>query len=223
RRFHSAVLASVVDDAGASAETVVIFGGEDEEGPLASGLFFVIANEAMMIHPSSLPKGARTQLTGTHVDSQGYIYFIGGYTQTAHTAASSAIDIYNTQAADWQQPFLLGVDGFNLLTPRGGHSTSLVGDKMLVTLGGSDGTGPMNRVEVIHEYLEMNEATGTATPKIDLIYSCFEADCSSPVPAMPDARVDHRALVTSWGDVLVVGGAGTASTLVQGLSVYTPQ
>jgi hypothetical protein len=40
---------------------------------------------------------------------------------------------------------------------------------------------------------------------------------------MPDARVDHRALVTSWGDVLVVGGAGTASTLVQGLSVYTPQ
>ena len=227
RRFHAAVAAPVLDDNDNPMDAVVIFGGEADGEPLATGLFFVVPTETMMVHPASLSKGARTQLTGTYVEAQNYIYLIGGHTDTEHTAASSAIEVYDTHASSWQQPFLAGTETFNLITPRGGHSTSLVGDSMLVILGGSIGQSSLDRVEIIHEYLEKDADTNTVTPTIQVVHSCFEADCSSPVPAMPEARDGHQAVVLDRGSILVAGGASgshlPSQELIHELDLYYPQ
>ena len=221
RRFHAAVAAPVLDDNGVAQEAVVIFGGESDTEPLDSGLFYVVESELMLPHPLPLPKGARTQLTGTYVAAQGFIYFIAGYTEADRSGSSTAIDVYDARAATWQSPFVAGLETFNLNAARGGHSASLVEGTRVVVLGGSDGAQVLDRTEVIYEYA----ADDGSLAVIDVASSCHTEGCVARVAPMASRRVGHRAVVDQWGDVLVVGGCADvdATSMVQTLNLFTPQ
>ena len=221
RRFHVAVPAPVRDDNGVEAATVVVFGGESDTEPLASGLFYIVETEQMLPHPEPLPKGARTQLTGTYVPRQGFIYFVAGYTATNRGEATTAIDVYDTRASSWQAPFVSGLDTFNLHVPRGGHSASLVEGTRVVVLGGTDGAEALDRTEVIYQYA----GDGGTPAVIDVESSCHTEGCLARVGPMAFTRVGHRAVVDAWGDVLVVGGMSSldSAATVDALMLFTPQ
>ena len=221
RRFAAAVHAPIRDDNGVAQDGVIIFGGESESGALDTGLFFVVEGALMLQHPTPLPKGARTHLSGSYVESQGYIYFIGGFGALDGTSASSAIDVYDTRAMNWQEPFLSGLEGFNLNAARGAHSASVVEETRIVILGGSDGTKALERTEIVFAY-----DPGDGLPvTVDLMSSCVSEGCTSRVPTMDSARVGHRAVVDSWGDILIVGGAEQAdgSQMTEAITLFTPQ
>jgi hypothetical protein len=221
RRFHAAVAAPVYDDNGVEQDAVVIFGGESDTQPLASGLFYVVESALMLPHPEPLPKGARTQLTGTYVPAQGYIYFVAGYTAVDRGAATTAVDVYDARAAAWQEPFVPGLETFNLNAARGGHSASRVEETRIVVLGGSDGTQALDRTEVIYEY-----AANDGTPAvIDVASSCHTEGCVARVAPMTSKRLGHRAVVDQWGDVLLVGGRAAldGGSMVHELMLFTPQ
>jgi hypothetical protein len=221
RRFHAAVAAPVLDDNGVDQAAVVIFGGESGTQPLASGLFFVVETALMLPHPVPLPKGARTQLTGTYVPAQGFIYFVAGYTALDRSEATTGIDVYDARAATWQAPFVSGLETFNLNAARGGHSASLVEGTRVVVLGGSEGPQALDRAEVIYQYAPEDGSPAV----IDVASSCHSEGCLARVAPMASPRVGHRAVVDQWGDVVVVGGctALDGASMVDALMLFTPQ
>ena len=233
RRFHAAVKAPILDEMGNNIDSVLIFGGESDTEALSTGLFFFRdqADQPIMIaHPAPLSKGPRTRLTASYVPAQNYVYFIGGFAGIDGTGVSAAIDVLDTKAVNWTLPFLEdgtpetpGLDDFNLVTARGGHTTSLVGDKMLVVLGGSSDTGTLDRAEIIHEY----SPGGGQAPIIEVVSSCFQAECQSPLPPMPYALKGHQALVLNTGNLLLAGGVfGTGDTtpaFATDLYLFVPQ
>jgi hypothetical protein len=248
RRYHAAVKAQVADtsDPPLSADVVVIFGGESDAEPLATGLFYFTAqNQMLKNYTQTLPGGARTQLTGTYVPERDRIYFMGGFTDTDHTAASRAIDTYDTAAVNPSTPFVTEKqisippndndpcleETFELRHARGGHTTSLLQDSMLVVLGGSDGTSAVSDIEIVHDFetqrcsasLEINRVTQVAGSGCDAPTGCHEAT----LDPMPFPANGHRTVVLESGNLLMAGGVSTSAAdsanPLQNLYLFVPQ
>ena len=248
RRFHAAVLSQVLDTSQPRvlADVVTIFGGESDTAPLASGLFYVVAgNQMLPNYTQTLPGGARTHLTGTYIPERERVYFVGGFADLDHTLASTAIDAYDTAAANPFAPFIEENQAvipavatqpcqqapLQLQQARGGHTTSLIQDTMLVVLGGSDGTSAVSDIEIVHDF-----ATDRCTESLggNQVTQVVGSVCTDPagcagvtLDPMPFASNGHRALVLDSGNVLMVGGVSTSAAdttnPVQSLYLFVPQ
>ena len=248
RRFHAAVQAQVLDTSvpPVIADVVLIFGGESDTAPLASGLFYVSATGQMLNnYEQTLPGGPRTHLTGTYVPDKDRIYFVGGFTDIARTTASAAIDAYDTAAINPFAPFITesqvlipAVDTaacsqspLQLQQARGGHSVSLLQDSMLVVLGGSDGSNALGDIEIIHEFQTSRCTASLGGDRVTQVVTsvCEEvAGCSGVMlDPMPFPTNGHKSLVLESGNILMSGGVSTSASdttnTVQSLYLFVPQ
>ena len=248
RRFHAAVQARVMDTSSppVEADVVIIFGGESDTAPLATGLFYVSATGQMLPnYAQTLPGGARTQLTGTYVPEKERIYFVGGFTDSDHSSASAAIDAYDTAAVNPFSPFVNDAQviipaietaactqsALQLQHARGGHTTSLLQDSMLVVLGGSDGSGAVSDIEIVHEFQTDRCSASLGGDRVTQVVGsvCDDAaGCAGvTLDPMPFAANGHRAMVLGSGNIMMSGGVSTmasdSTNPVQSLYLFVPQ
>jgi hypothetical protein len=248
RRYHAAVKAQVYDtsEPPVLADVVVIFGGESDTDPLDTGLFYVVEGGQMLPnYTQALPGGPRTQLTGTYIPDRDRIYFVGGFADKDHTLASPAIDSYDTTAANPFTPFVTEIQAIipaveseacveaplQLEHPRGGHTTSLIQDSMMIVLGGSDGASAVGDIEIVHDF---KTERCSASLGVNQVTQVVGSVCTDPagcagvtLDPMPFASNGHRALVLDSGNVLMVGGVSTSAAdstnTVQSLYLFVPQ
>lgn len=224
--FHAATQARILDPDNPQSpprDTVLIVGGENGDDTVASMLLYDIASETMFVHPSQLPKGGRTGLTATFVDDQNFIYIIGGFDNVGRTIASNAIDVYDTRALNLTDAFRPDTQSFNLIQPRGSHTSTLMNDDAIFIAGGSNGAEAVATVEIIVKF--QKKEGNVVSNVIDL--ACSTGDCGVTVPALPNPLVGHAATFTDRGVLLITGGA--AGSFASGLShvldiqLYNPE
>ncbi|MGM0577440.1 MAG: hypothetical protein ACQEXJ_17075 [Myxococcota bacterium] len=243
RRFHSATWFEVPGEAGGpSRPAVLIVGGEDDEGTLASSMVYDVKSRTMLDQPGGLTRtvpcpepddeepcrmeAPRTMLTGTWVPAQSKIYLVGGFSSVDRAAASNTIDVYETT----DQAFRTDVDAFNLAHARGGHTATLMDESSVLIAGGaaSDGSA-RSSIEIIHQYYKevTNPSTGQLEleARISVAFAC-EEDCPD-IPDLPAARFGHAAVALDTGMVLLAGGltggGATALSHVLDLTLYNPR
>ena len=185
-------------------------------------LFDSVAQQMLPVS-EAMPGGARTQHTATYIQSRGFIYIAGGYTDLGRQSATGRIDVFQVD----QQKFIQGNDSFQMRTARGGHAAALMPNNTVVITGGggaepAGGTAsPLRSIEVIFEFVDVtrNEL------RIEVASSFDPGASTSAVPYMPTERLGHRAIALDNGMTLLVGGMtanGGGYSMVPALTVYNP-
>lgn len=221
RRFHAAARFEVEQR---EQPFVLIVGGETDEGPLSSAMVFDAASREMLPLDGAMPSGARTQLTATTVAERDAIYLVGGFTARDRSAATAAVDVFNT--AGNPPAFRDDTGGFELHAARGGHTTVGMEGNTVLIAGGLTGSGMVrDGIEVIHEFRPPD-----GPPRISVAApedSCGEGEACPRVPRMPAPRYGAGGVLLPTGRALLVGGArkpeaGGVAT-VDGLTLYNPR
>ncbi len=211
RRHHQATLFEIP---GQASPYVLITGGESDDGPLASALVYDIGGDVMFPLPTGLGEG-RTQHTATWVESRGYIYLAGGFTALDRSAASSAISVYDIGNNVFQNE----IGGFQLATPRGGHTAAALPRNGVLLAGGvGPGGALLGDVEVIHEFLD---------PTNNIFVIAVAPSAAGGVPYLPQFLAGAQAASLESGMALLVGGIGTdgagALTHPTNLLLFNPE
>ncbi|MFT7579107.1 MAG: hypothetical protein ACI9MR_000769 [Myxococcota bacterium] len=211
---------------GRTEPAVLIAGGEDNSGVHATSMLFDSVARTMVPVAEVMPAGGRTQLTATYVPDRGFIYVVGGYTDTTRANATPGIDVFEVAT----QRFIPNNAGFRMRTARGGHGASLMPNNTVVITGGGGsepvGTAarPLGSIEVIHEFIDVVNAE----LRIEVASSFNPETQNLAVPFMPTERLGHRSVALDNGMTLLVGGATMDPTsgdfvMVPSLSAYNPQ
>ncbi|MBM4370750.1 MAG: hypothetical protein FJ098_03805 [Deltaproteobacteria bacterium] len=195
---HTATLITGVKD---SRDKIVLAGGEDETGVKSTYEIFDLslqtpnfdatvydlclsANEKLQ----GFPAKARTMHAAALVPGQKFLYFVGGFSDIAHTQPSADICVWNIKSEDFND----AAANFALKIPRGGLSaTTLAGNVVLLAGGLTANTTTAGTYETIFEYINQNHS------KV--------IDVGPPAPLV-EGRWDHSATLLSDGRVLVLGG-----------------
>lgn len=209
-RHHTAALFQVP---GRAAPSVLIAGGEDDDGNLSDAVFIYDAGSDRMIELSDTLGEARTQLGAVFVPARNYVYILGGYKTADRSQASTLIDVYDITNETLGAP-----SGFRLKKARGGHASVSLGGNMVLMVGGTDGIKPLDEIEVVYEFVDTNNSV-----VIDTAVSNSDANAGPLIPFLPEARLGARAVLTRSGVGLVIGGASDGTTLMPtGLHFYNP-
>jgi hypothetical protein len=195
---------------------ILITGGEDDQGMIASVMIYDVQTDTMFLHKESLSE-ARAQHAAVFVAARNYVYVAGGYTTTDRQTASAAIDVYDIGADD-----LFANQGFRLKTARGGiAAAAMSGNSVLLSGGTGTGGGALNSIEVIYEYLD--PARGAFV--IDVAPSNTDPSVGPPIPFLQGARFGQQAIFLDGGMALLIGGVSTEGGLSMptDLTLYNPQ
>ena len=114
--------------------------------------------------------------------------------------------------------------------PRGGHTTSLIQDSLMIVLGGSDGASAVGDIEIVHDFKTERCSASLGGNQVTQVVGsvCTDpAGCAGvTLDPMPFASNGHRALVLDSGNVLMVGGVSTSAAdstnTVQSLYLFVP-
>jgi len=169
--------------------TVLIIGGEDATGPLATAEIFNPSTGAFTLTPGSM-QTARAGHTATLL-ADGTVLLIGGSNATAALASG---EIYNPASGT----FTLTTGSME--TPRAGHTATLLNDgtgRVLIAGGGT----------ATEEFFGAGLDGSTASAEL------FDPKSGqfTPVGDMSTGRIYHVASLLPNGDVLLAGGTDTAN------------
>ncbi len=195
---HTATLVQGIKD---SRNKIVIAGGEDDTGVKSTYELFdlTLQTPAFDELPYDLcvsenektagaPAKAKTMHAATLVPGQKFLYFVGGFSDIAHTQPTSDICVWNVKSEDFQDV----VDNFKLKIPRGGlTATTLPGNVVLLAGGLTSNTTTAGTYETIFEYINHNHSK--------------QIEIGSPAPLVA-GRWDHTSSLLSDGRVLLLGG-----------------
>ena len=201
-------------------DAVYVIGGETDAGVVSTMEFFDAAVLQQVPPMVELPRGGKTLPAVAFNDKRGFVFVVGGFSDTSKKVPSNHVELLQLDAND-----AIGftavphsVHGLDLTTARGGHGAAIVPNKDLIVFGGytvePDGTWTAVRDgEVITERITLtDQPDGSQTMSITPIRG-------SAINQMPVAVTASADVVLDSGAVLILGGL----TTVQGSSQVTDQ
>ncbi len=201
---------------GRPAPSVLIAGGEDQEGDLSDAVFVYDAASDRMLELSQKLGSPRTQLSSVWIPSRDFVYVIGGYLTADRTQASTIIDVFDISTQTFTES-----SGFKLKRARGGHSAVYLGNNSVLMAGGSDGITALDEIEIIYEYVNANSSNNSIV--IDTAVSNSDPAAGPLIPYLPEGRLGARAVTAPTGVGLVVGGVSDSEpTMPTSLNFYNP-
>ncbi len=186
---------------------IVLVGGENASGALASAERFTIPKVGLGTNPSLVADGTGTMAGGPHtmhaavyVPEADAVYVIGGFSDAAHAAATNAIEVYTAGSRQWQGPLPLDL-------ARGAPAAVLMDGSTILISGGVDGNGAvLNSVAMILNASTAPQAIG------------------GQAPTMASARAGHAMVFDATHRAFLIGGISSALPfgMADGAEIYTP-
>jgi len=215
---HTATLVEGIKD---SRDKIIIAGGENDEEVKSTFEIFDLSLETPGFDPEAyqlclsenekargISAKAKTMHAAALVPGQKFLYFIGGFSDIAHTQPTTDICVWKVKDEDFNDK----AENFALQIPRGGlTATTLPGNGVLLAGGLTSNSTTAGTYETIFEYINPNH-----TKVIDV---------GPPAPLVA-GRWDHSASLLGDGRVLLLGGIQVhlgAYLTVDGAELYKSQ